>query len=66
MSCHMLLEWLSLGLLGFHVNSKITCSTSLLGRSLGFLLWIRMTLNVPSAGLMTELDLESREEAPPF
>lgn len=54
----MLLELVFLGWLGFHVNSKIICSISLLGRSLEFLLWMGVTLNVSSAWLMTEGDLE--------
>lgn len=50
----MLLDWLFLELLGFYVNQK---------KSVVFhcwvVKWVEMTLNVPSAGLMTEPDLES-------
>lgn len=49
----MLLDWLFLELLRFYVNQK---------KSAAFhcwvVKWVEMTLNVPSAGLMTEPDLE--------
>lgn len=54
----MLLELLFPELSAFRVNSKIICSIALPGRSLEVLLWTGMTSDVPSAGLMTELDLE--------
>lgn len=50
----MLLDWLFLELLRFYVNQK---------KSVAFhcwvVKWVEMTLNVPSAGLVTEPDLES-------
>ena len=53
-SCHVLLDWLFLELLGFYVNQK---------KSVAFhcwvVKWVEMTLKVPGAGLMIEPDLES-------